>query len=175
MSCILRFRLIITITLDNAAFLFYLCDIQTADFQTAMLQYIIFDFLVGGFLFRIGQIKFIHIQINFNMMLCVEFGQKNNRLIFVLTADPQINISRVAQRVKNGGHDVPTDKIISRYRKSLDNVSKMLKIADVMWVVDNSTEKAELIIYSKDNEISINSTSLWSADKINRLISGNIN
>lgn len=70
---------------------------------------------------------------------------------------------------------MPTDKIISRYRKSLDNVSKMLKIADVMWVVDNSTEKAELIIYSKDNEISNNSTSLWSADKTNRLISGNIN
>lgn len=34
-------------------------------------------------------------------------------VVFVLTSDPQINISRVAQRVKNGGHDVPKDKIIS--------------------------------------------------------------
>ena len=95
-------------------------------------------------------------------------------VVFVLTADPQINVSRVAQRVKNGGHDVPKDKIISRYHKSLDNISVMLKISDIMWVVDNSTEKAELIIYSKDDEISINATSLWSADKISRLISGNI-
>lgn len=52
-------------------------------------------------------------------------------VVFVLTADPQINISRVAQRVKNGGHDVPKDKIISRYHKSLDNISAMLKIADI--------------------------------------------
>lgn len=93
-------------------------------------------------------------------------------VVFVLTADPQINVSRVAQRVKNGGHDVPTDKIISRYYKSLDNISKMLEIADIMWVVDNSNEKAELIIYSKDDKISVNSTSLWSTDEINRLLFG---
>lgn len=93
-------------------------------------------------------------------------------VVFVLTSDPQINISRVAQRVKNGGHDVPKDKIISRYHKSLDNISEMLKIADVMWVVDNSTEKADLIIYSKDNEISINETPLWDKGKIEKLIIG---
>lgn len=48
----------------------------------------------------------------------------------------------------------------------------MLKIADVMWVVDNSTEKADLIIYSKDNEISINETPIWNKDKIEKLIKG---
>ncbi len=92
-------------------------------------------------------------------------------VVFVLTADPQINVARVVDRVKNGGHDVPKDKIISRYYKSLDNLSKLLKIADIMWVVDNSTDKAELIIYSKDGELSVNETPLWSADKINKLIS----
>ena len=93
-------------------------------------------------------------------------------VVFVLTSDPQINVSRVAQRVKNGGHDVPKDKIVSRYHKSLDNIAKMLKIADIMWVVDNSTEKAELIIYSKDSEISINETLYWNKDKIEKLIIG---
>lgn len=43
-----------------------------------------------------------------------------------------------------------------------------------MWVVDNGTDKAELIIYSKDGETSINETSLWSIDKIIKLISGSI-
>ena len=95
-------------------------------------------------------------------------------IVYVLTADPQINVSRVAQRVKNGGHDVPKDKIISRYYKSLNNLSKIIQIADVMWVVDNSTEKAELIIYSKENRISINATSLWNIERIKELISGNI-
>ncbi len=93
-------------------------------------------------------------------------------VVFVLTAAPQINVSRVAQRVKNGGHDVQKDKIISRYHKSLDNISAMLKIADIMWVVDNSTEKAELIIYSKDSQVSINETPLWNKDKIEKLITG---
>ena len=93
-------------------------------------------------------------------------------VVFVLISDPQINVSRVAHRVKNGGHDVPKDKIISRYHKSLDNISDMLKIADVMWVVDNSTEKAELIIYSKDSEVSINETPYWNKDKIEKLIIG---
>ena len=93
-------------------------------------------------------------------------------VVFVLTSDPQINVSRVAQRVKNGGHDVPKDKIISRYHKSLDNISEMLKIADIVWVVDNSTEKAELIIYSKDSEVSINETPYWNKDKIEKLIIG---
>ena len=93
-------------------------------------------------------------------------------VVFVLTSDPQINVSRVAQRVKNGGHDVPKDKIVSRYHKSLDNIAKMLKIADIMWVVDNSTEKADLIIYSKDNKISINETPYWNKDKIEKLIIG---
>ena len=95
-------------------------------------------------------------------------------IVYVLTADPQINVSRVAQRVKNGGHDVPKDRIISRYYKSLNNLSKIIQIADVMWVVDNSTEKAELIIYSKENRISINATSLWNIERIKELISGNI-
>lgn len=94
-------------------------------------------------------------------------------VIFVLTVDPKINISRVENRVKNGGHDVPKDKIVSRYYKSLNNLSELHKITDVMWVVDNSEDKAELIIYSKNNNISINETSLWSVDKINKLILGN--
>lgn len=41
------------------------------------------------------------------------------RCYYVLTADPQINVARVASRVSAGGHDVPTDKIISRYHKAL--------------------------------------------------------
>ena len=93
-------------------------------------------------------------------------------VVFVLTADPQINIARVENRVKNGGHDVPKDKIVSRYYKSINNLSELLKLADVMWVVDNSEEKAKLIIYSKDNNILVEETSLWSVEKINELMSG---
>ena len=94
-------------------------------------------------------------------------------VVFVLTSDPQINVARVADRVRKGGHDVPKDKIVSRYYKSLNNLAELLKIADVMWVIDNSTEKAELIIYSKDKTVSIFESKNWSADKIEKLVIGN--
>ena len=41
-------------------------------------------------------------------------------LYFIATEDPQINIARVKSRVHLGGHDVPADKIVSRYARSLD-------------------------------------------------------
>ena len=41
-------------------------------------------------------------------------------LYFVATDDPTINISRVRNRVALSGHDVPADKIVTRYYRSLD-------------------------------------------------------
>ncbi len=72
---ILRLRLVIVLALNNTALLFYLCDIQATDFQAAMLQHIILDFLVGGFLLRIGEIKFVHVDIYLDMLLRIKFGQ----------------------------------------------------------------------------------------------------
>ena len=69
MFSVLRLRFIVILTLDDTALLFYLCDIQAADFQAAILQHIILNLLIGGFLLRIGQIKFDHIQVNLDMLL----------------------------------------------------------------------------------------------------------
>ena len=41
-------------------------------------------------------------------------------LYYVATDDPDINISRVRNRVQLGGHSVPEDKIVNRYYRSLD-------------------------------------------------------
>ena len=45
------------------------------------------------------------------------------RLFFVCTNSPAINASRIANRVIEGGHDVPISKIISRFQKSITNCS----------------------------------------------------
>ena len=37
------------------------------------------------------------------------------RLIYVLLNSPDLNVERVKMRVKKGGHDVPTEKIVDRY------------------------------------------------------------
>ena len=62
------------------------------------------------------------------------------RLIFIGTDDPSINISRVAQRVRQGGHDVPTRKIVERYPKSIANLGRALPLVDRGYVYDNSVD-----------------------------------
>lgn len=60
------------------------------------------------------------------------------RCIYVLTADSSINLNRVKVRAASGGHDVPKEKIISRYNKALKLVPELLEICDVCHIYDNS-------------------------------------
>lgn len=62
------------------------------------------------------------------------------RCYYVLTADPQINVARVASRVSAGGHDVPIDKIISRYDKALGLINELIPLCDVCHIYDNSAD-----------------------------------
>jgi predicted ABC-type ATPase len=66
-------------------------------------------------------------------------------LYYVSTEDPQINIARVANRVRLGGHDVPTDKIISRYHKSLDLLFEAIKYSNRAYIFDNSGDSKRWI------------------------------
>ena len=52
-----------------------------------------------------------------NLLLLEEAKKAGYQIcaVFVLTKDSAINVRRVRNRVKMGGHDVPEDKIISRY------------------------------------------------------------
>ena len=65
------------------------------------------------------------------------------RLFFVSTESPTINAKRVANRVLNGGHDVPIPKIISRYNKSIANCIALAPYVDRLYVYDNSVENVD--------------------------------
>ena len=62
------------------------------------------------------------------------------RLFFVGTDTPAINAARIANRVMNGGHDVPITKIISRFSKSISNCAVMATLVDRLYVYDNSED-----------------------------------
>jgi predicted ABC-type ATPase len=62
------------------------------------------------------------------------------RLFFIGTDTPRINAARVAQRVMQGGHDVPIHKIISRYYKSISNCALLSQFVDRLYIYDNSAE-----------------------------------
>lgn len=65
------------------------------------------------------------------------------RLFFVSTASPQINASRIARRVMEGGHDVPISKIISRYNKSITNCKIISTFANRTYIYDNSIDNID--------------------------------
>jgi predicted ABC-type ATPase len=61
--------------------------------------------------------------------------------IYIVTKDPQINIDRIRSRVLSGGHNVPTDKVISRYYKSIKLMAQCLEVANTFILIDNSGDK----------------------------------
>lgn len=62
------------------------------------------------------------------------------RVFFISTKHPSINASRIANRVIEGGHDVPITKIISRFYKSILNCEIIAKFVDRLYVYDNSVD-----------------------------------
>ncbi len=59
---------------------------------------------------------------------------------YVATADADINVARVAYRASQGGHDVPADKIRSRYQRSLENLSEAILLSNRAYIFDNSQD-----------------------------------
>ncbi|MCA8910116.1 MAG: zeta toxin family protein [Planctomycetes bacterium] len=66
-------------------------------------------------------------------------------LYYIATKDPGLNVQRVAQRVAQGGHDVPDDKIVSRYSRSLDLLAGAISHTNRAYIFDNSGDKPRRI------------------------------
>ncbi len=64
-------------------------------------------------------------------------------LYFVATDDPAINISRVQNRVKLKGHDVPEERIAPRYHRSLELLMEAIRHTNRAYIFDNSTDNAD--------------------------------
>src|SRR5450759_4293067 len=76
-------------------------------------------------------------------------------LYFISTDDVRVNIQRVKTRVKNGGHDVPEDKIRERYTRSLDLLYDALKVCYKSYLFDNSDKTIEIARIDRDKSLYI--------------------
>ena len=85
--------------------------------------------------------------------------------IFVMTADPEINVFRVKSRVYAGGHDVPEDKIRSRYYKSLENIRELAALSDECRIYDN-TKIPQIVYFKSDQGQAIFENRYWSQSDI---------
>lgn len=96
--------------------------------------------------------------------------------IYVLTNNPNINVNRVLKRARNNGHDVPPEKVVSRYVRAMTLIPKLLNICDELYIFDNSAERgkgeASLIAKYKFGELHFYPNSFWSQEMLNKLING---
>ena len=59
-------------------------------------------------------------------------------LVYVALSNPELNVFRVAERVRQGGHAIPPDTVRKRVGTSLGNLPRALAAADHAMVLDNS-------------------------------------
>lgn len=86
-----------------------------------------------------------------------------NYLYFIATDNPELNQKRVRDRVLQGGHDVPPDKIISRYFRCLENVRQTFpylyrgfffdSTESTRYLAEYHSVKQELILHVPDEEL----------------------
>ncbi|MBR3622460.1 MAG: hypothetical protein IKN43_03820 [Selenomonadaceae bacterium] len=91
------------------------------------------------------------------------------RCIYALTANPFVNVMRIKSRVANGGHDVPRDKIYSRYEKALRLIPELVGACDVMHIYDN-TDKPFRIFKKRKDKYFYWENDFWNKDKIMELV-----
>lgn len=73
-------------------------------------------------------------------------------LYYISTVDSEINIRRVASRVAMNGHNVASDKIKSRYYRSLENLFDASKYTNRAYFFDNSNDLQLFAQLSVDEE-----------------------
>jgi predicted ABC-type ATPase len=70
-------------------------------------------------------------------------------LAYVVTAQVEINLGRIQGRVLAGGHDVPEDKVRTRYERCLHYLPRLVEEADRALVFDSTAEGQTLLCFQK--------------------------
>ena len=80
------------------------------------------------------------------------------RLVYFWLETPELAVHRVAERVREGGHNIPTDIIYRRYRNGISNLFNIFMDEVDLWMIyDNSrTPRTFVAVGGKDYEIMVN-------------------
>lgn len=96
----------------------------------------------------------------------IDFAHQNNYkvyLYFIGTETPVMNLERVKDRVKKGGHFVDGSKIEKRYFLTMDLLIEMLKKVDQTFLWDNSSNRHNYVGGISDGmlDLKINNIPNW--------------
>jgi predicted ABC-type ATPase len=87
------------------------------------------------------------------------------RLVYVWLRSPDLNVQRVAVRVRQGGHHIAEETIRRRYFRSIRNLFELyLPLADSWVIYDNSliNEPVEVAVGGRKRETSLLDRDAWS-------------
>ncbi len=84
-------------------------------------------------------------------------------ICYVAVLSDDIAVQRVAKRVLEGGHNIPTQTIRRRYRRSLElGLGEYRKLADYWYFFDNSSDRAKLLVArERDKPEAVLENELW--------------
>lgn len=93
-------------------------------------------------------------------------------LVFIHLASPGLNKARVSQRVEEGGHYVPDDKVEERILRVLTNIKIVIPLCDQVRILDNSRadDPFKLLVTIRENNIEEHHSSLldWARELLGR-------
>lgn len=97
--------------------------------------------------------------------------------IYVLTCDPEINVSRVIQRAKKGYQAfIDPDKVRIRYKRGLKLIPRLLDVCNELYVFDNSPERGKetptIIAKMVHGDLKVFPNDIWPAERLQALLSG---
>lgn len=114
---------------------------------------------------------------NFDLMQRARHSQNYFvHCIYVLTKNPKINMERVAARARWGGHDVPPEKVESRYRRALSKIPQLFKVCDRVEIFDNSPNRGEgeptCIVSWENGSLELFPNNIWNQEELLTLVEG---
>ena len=80
-------------------------------------------------------------------------------LCFIGTSGPEVSDQRVAMRVSQGGHDVPTEKLFARFPRTMTNLKAAIREIPSVWVFDNDdlrTPYRVAAVFEKGKPVKLN-------------------
>lgn len=81
-------------------------------------------------------------------------------MFYIALNNVKKNIERVAMRVKNGGHYIPTEDILRRDETSFKHLYKVAPIINNMVLIDNSKDGGEIVLEINDGKITFEDSQL---------------
>ena len=80
---------------------------------------------------------------------CKDNGYTIN-MIYIGLNSPEESLSRIANRVKHGGHNIPENIVRRRYKEICRSLTKVLPLCDYAEFYDNENGPEKIAVYSND-------------------------